>query len=181
VRIAVGVGLLVAVLVVATGVGLGLVLHSIGYSPGASTVHVIGSAMAPTVRDGDYALAQPYGSTTPRVGDVVLLRIPHDPSRVRMKRVVATPGHSVLWKDGQLIVDGTPQSEPYLGRHTPWFRVAPWPTNGTPQTMGGDQYFVLGDNRDNSTDSRLFGPVRLADIVGHVTRIVSPPAHARRL
>jgi signal peptidase I len=154
--------------------------RSIGWSPGARTVHVLGMAMAPTVIDGDYLLAQPYSTSSPRQGEIIVMYDPYDRARYFVERVVAGPGQTVLIRNAQVIVDGTPLSEPYVASG-PWTIGADWPSNGHAVTLASDDYFVLGDNRNHSSDSRTFGPVRRQDIWGRAARILLPTQRARAL
>jgi signal peptidase I len=172
-------GVLMALLLLGGGAVV-LALRSAGWSPGGSTVHVIGSAMAPTVADGDYLVIQPYAGSAPRQGDIVEMRDPYDASRSFIKRVVAGPGQTVLIRSAQVIVDGQPVAEPYVTQE-PWTVTANWPPTGSAVTLGPDEFFVLGDNRNHSSDSRVFGPVHRADIQGRAVSILAPSQHARRL
>lgn len=173
------VGLLMALLVVGTLVAV-FGIRSIGWSPGASTVHIIGEAMAPTVADGDYLLVQPYSASRPKGGDIIVMHDPYDRSRLIIKRVVAGPGQTVLIRNAQVIVDGRPLDEPYILQDG-WTVSTAWPPNGPAVTMAPDEYFVLGDNRNHSTDSRVFGPVPRQDITGRAVRILLPSQRARTL
>jgi signal peptidase I len=179
-RLAVAVaGTLVALLLLGA---LLLVLgaRTIGWSPGARTVHVVGSAMAPTVDNGDYLLVQPYSASTPRQGDIVLFHDPYTPSHELIKRVVAGPGQTVLIRHAQVIVDGKPVAELYIAEER-WTALTEWPASGSAVRLGSDRYFVLGDNRNHSADSRTFGPIRGQDIWGRAVRILLPTQRSRAL
>jgi signal peptidase I len=165
---------------------LGLLLvvlgaRSIGWAPGARTAHVLGSAMAPAIDDGDYLLVRPYSGSGPRPGDIVLMDDPYDHSRAFIKRIVAGPRQTIQVRSAQVFVDGRALTEPYAAAE-PWTTSTDWPPAGGPAvTLGPDEYFVLGDNRDHSSDSRIFGPVHRGDIQGRVVRILLPRARARAL
>lgn len=88
-----------------------------------------------------------------------------------IKRVVALPGETVEARDGQVLIDGTPLVEPYL----PLDLVVP---AFEARQVPADHVFVLGDNRTNSQDSRVFGPVPVDDIVGRAIAVVWPPGRA---
>ena len=154
--------------------------RSLGLSPGSRTVHVIGIAMAPTIDDGDYVLFRPYGTASPAVGDIILMRDPYDPSREFIKRIVATPGQTIEIRNAKVIVDGQPLGEPYVSQE-PWTASADWPLGRSAVTLGAGEYFVLGDNRNHSADSRVFGPIRRGEISGRAVRILLPSARARDL
>jgi signal peptidase I len=172
-------GLLTALLVLGA-VMAGLGARSLGWSPGGSTVHVVGVGMAPTVADGDYLLVQPYSASRPKVGDIVVMHDPYDHSRLFVKRVVAGPGQTVLIRNAQVITDGRQLDEPYIAQEA-WMESTAWPPSGTSVTMAPDEYFVLGDNRNHSADSRVFGPVHRQDITGRAVRILLPNQRARAL
>lgn len=113
-------------------------------------------------------------SRPPRRGDVVVFRFPEDPRRDFIKRVVALPGETVAIRDRQVFVDGRPLSEPYTFHADD--RV--WPDDPAipeehrrrdqlaERTVPDSAYFMLGDNRDDSSDSRSWGPVPASHIEG---------------
>jgi signal peptidase I len=121
------------------------------------TVHVIGLSMYPTVDDQDYliALKLPYRFHAPERGDIVIMRDPYDPSRDFIKRIVAGPGDRIVVREGKVFVNDRLMQEPYISQ--PWSDS--WPPSGREQTLGADQFFVMGDNRNHSSDSRMFGPI----------------------
>lgn len=83
-----------------------------------------------------------------------------------MKRVVGLPGDIVAIQDGKLIVNGVVYEEEYI-THRPNYTLEPY-------TVPEGKYFVLGDNRSNSNDSHLVGPIDAEMIVGHVRQVVLP-------
>ncbi|MBI2856151.1 MAG: signal peptidase I [Chloroflexi bacterium] len=94
----------------------------------------------------------------PRRGEIIVFRFPRDPSRDFVKRVIGLPGDMVSLKRGQVFIDGNPLDEPYL--------VDKGDDTLSPTLVPPDSYFVMGDNRDGSSDSRDWGPVPLENIVG---------------
>jgi signal peptidase I len=133
------------------------------------TVHVIGLSMSPTVQNEDYLIASKidYRFHTPQRGDIIIMRDPFDSSRDFIKRVVGVPGDRLLIRDGHTYVNGHLLDEPYINDE-PWTTNANWPATGTQnpdgQLLGSDDYFVMGDNRNHSSDSRLFGVVHHSQI-----------------
>ncbi|MFL5003710.1 MAG: signal peptidase I [Xanthobacteraceae bacterium] len=129
-----------------------------------STVIVQGRSMSPTLRDGDRYLLNrlTYVYRVPKRGDLVVL---HDPGHddLAVKRIVGLPGEAIQLKDGQIYVNGRCLSERYLVSGTQTI---------TPRArdnffhLRSNQYFVLGDNRDESEDSRFYGPVIKESIIG---------------
>lgn len=144
---------------------------------------VKGSSMAPTLLDGERVLVSRWayaGSRRPQRGDVVVFKAwqrledPFDPrlaeSEDFVKRVVGVPGETIAVLGGRVIVDGIALDEPAdYGQ-----------TVGAvePITLGPGEYFVLGDNRANSSDSRLFGRLDEAAIVGRAWARFWPPGSA---
>jgi signal peptidase I len=129
------------------------------------TVHVIGSSMFPTVVDQDYLVATKidYRLHPPSRGDIIIMRDPYDSSRDFIKRVIGVPGDRILIRQGQVYVSGHLVKETYLNSEA-WTENADWPLGQTGDPEGvllrSDEYFVMGDNRNHSSDSRVFGPVK---------------------
>jgi signal peptidase I len=122
-----------------------------------------GPAMAPTVPAQQQVLVSSwaYWREPPRVGDIVAFAYPADPSVADVKRIVAAGGSTVEIQDGVLLVDGKRQEEPYLnaaeGRtHRDMHSVS----------VPMDSYFVMGDNREVSEDSRNYGFIARDRIIG---------------
>lgn len=137
-----------------------------------SFVWVRGSSMRNTLRSGDLLLAlrSPLLFRQVRRGQIVIC---HYPGRYVLKnrwirrefvkRVVGLPGETVEMVGGTVLIDGRPLKEPYLSpERNRLRRTCP------PVTLGAGEYFLLGDHRDNSNDSRSVGPIRRKDIVGLV-------------
>jgi signal peptidase I len=128
------------------------------------TVHVIGLSMYSTLDDNDYLIANKldYRLHPPQRGDVIIMRDPFDSSKDFIKRVIALPGEELLIKDAHVYINGHLLNEPYLRTDEPWNNNANWPAPGSqdaglPRTLPANQYFVMGDNRNASSDSRVFG------------------------
>jgi signal peptidase I len=98
----------------------------------------------------------PFGQ--PKRGDIVVFRYPRDPSRDFIKRVVALPGETVEIKAGQVYVNNQRLEEPYIMDNPTYSKE--------PAVVLPDQYFVLGDNRNNSSDSHVWGPVPVDNVIG---------------
>jgi signal peptidase I len=132
------------------------------------TVRVVGSSMYPSLHDGDLLIASKvdYRLHPIERGDVVILKDPMDPSRDFIKRVVGLPGDRIQIHDHHVLVNGGSLREPYV--QAPWVETGDWPGPGpnSVDVVPGGSYFVLGDNRDHSSDSRVFGRVRQDEIDG---------------
>ncbi|MCX8089815.1 MAG: signal peptidase I [Verrucomicrobiae bacterium] len=132
------------------------------------SVQVVGASMSPTLHhSGFYILNRCiYWVRDPRPGDVVVLRDPVDQS-YSVKRIIAGNGDTVRLFAGRVYVNGRELYEPYLPS-----TVATYPHAHNHDTFrcGPGEYFVMGDNRMDSTDSRVYGPVHRSRILGTVLR-----------
>jgi signal peptidase I len=132
------------------------------------TIEVDGESMVPTLQHGEtYMLNRwSYHFRQPRRGELVVIR---DPGYTDMaiKRIVGIGGEQVRIHDAAVFIDGVPLKEGYLAP-----KVQTFPAKGTAAsfTIPRNHYFVLGDNRANSLDSRYYGPLHRQQIVG----VVSP-------
>ena len=129
---------------------------------------VKGQSMEPNFENGDYLIIDEisYRLREPQRGEVVVFRYPNDPSQRYIKRIIGLPGETIEIKDGQITIfnqDGTKVLEEsgYLSSFTS--------TPGNMKmTLDFNDYFVLGDNRPSSSDSRRWGAVPRENIVGRV-------------
>jgi signal peptidase I len=129
------------------------------------SVMVVGQSMAPTLADSNRYLLNRwmYYVRAPQKSDIVVLRDPLD-NGFSVKRIVASSGDSVYLKEGNIYVNGRKLQEPYLPADTRTFSVIK--TSEQLFKCGPNQFFVLGDNRQNSVDSRMYGPVPKQNILG---------------
>jgi signal peptidase I len=122
-----------------------------------SAVAVLGPSMKPTLEQGDRRFLKRwiFYFREPERGDVVAVARPGERD-LAVKRIVGLPGETLLIDDSRIYINGTALTEPYLGE-----RISTYPHayGATPLTLGPDQYFVAGDNRNNSEDSRAYGPL----------------------
>lgn len=133
-----------------------------------SSVEVQGRSMLPTLQDGDrYVLNRwVYHCKQPQRGDLVVIRDPgHNDFAV--KRIVALPCESVYVRSGLVYVNNQKLEEPYLspGTATPAFA-----TKEKWLVIGQQRYFVMGDNRAESEDSRIYGTIHRNDIIGCIIK-----------
>ena len=128
---------------------------------------VSGASMEPNFSDGNYLIIDEitYRFRSPERGEVVVFRFPKDPSVFFIKRIIGMPGDTVTIDAGRVTIfnavypNGRLLEEPYINSNTSR-------TNNVSVILGSDEYFVMGDNRDASLDSRSFGPVKRSLIVG---------------
>jgi signal peptidase I len=130
------------------------------------TVHVLGFSMDPTLSDNDLLIMSKisYRLHAPERGDIIVIEpAGSGDHRDLIKRVIAVPGDRLRISGGRITVNGHPLEEPYV--------FEPWTSNNTvyagqERVMPPDSYFVLGDNRNHSRDSRSFGYVKRRAILG---------------
>jgi signal peptidase I len=135
----------------------------------AESVRVSGTSMAPTINDSDFYFLEhlTYLWRAPQRGDIVVIRDPTD-GNYSIKRIIATQGDLVYIKDGEIRINGKLVIEPYLPSGT-----RTWACTSCKRQVircRRNEVAVLGDNRDNSLDSRYYGPLSHRDIVGLVIR-----------
>jgi signal peptidase I len=138
-----------------------------------SQLYVVrGNSMQPSFEPGSLLLVNrmAYAGSVPYRGDVVIVGGTGDIGRRTLKRIVGLPGEEVRILEGLLYVEGDRAVEPYLGG----LPAAPGLVDRTWRLHGGE-YFVLGDNRVRSTDSRQYGPVGAGQILGKAWFRCWPP------
>ena len=114
------------------------------------------SKLPPILNVVGKASITPFGQ--PQRGDVIVFHSPRDPGRDFIKRVVGVPGDVVEIRGEQVYVNGLPLEEPYIAAGPVYSREA--------VTVAEDNFFVLGDNRNNSSDSHVWGSVPRVNIIG---------------
>ncbi len=124
---------------------------------------VRGESMEPAFRPGEHLLVNriAYHHRKPGRGDVVVMRDPRDTGKVYLKRIIALPGEEVHIADGSLFIDNDHLEEAYVHDQPASLGLGEWTW-----ALGPEEYFVMGDNRVRSTDSRHFGPVNRRLLVG---------------
>ncbi len=133
---------------------------------------IASKSMTPCLHNGDRVFADLKAPETVGVGtfDLVIFPFPKDPSREFIKRVIGMPGEVIEIKKQVVYIDGEPLHEPYVYHSKP---VSEDPhsirDNLTPVTVPENHIFVLGDNRENSMDSRHWGFVNVNEVLGIMT------------
>ena len=129
--------------------------------------YVKGASMEPNFYNHEYLIINEisYRFVAPERGDAIVLRYPLEPSQYFIKRIIGLPGEKVRVAGGQVYIFNAahPAGEPLKEDYLPSGLL----TYGDAElTLGADEYFVLGDNRSASLDSRVFGPITRRDIIG---------------
>ena len=133
--------------------------------------YVKGASMEPTFYDHEYLIIDEitYRLHQPSRGDVIVFRYPRNPQEYFIKRVIGLPGEKVQIKDGRITIfnkehaDGFLLDEAYLPSD-----VKTYSLTEDAVTLGDNEFWVMGDNRNASKDSRSFGPVDKSFLVGRV-------------
>lgn len=145
----------------------------------AAPFHIPTESMIPTLMVKDRLLVNKlaYDLKDPERGDIALFENQQGGEDPLIKRVIGLPGERLELREGRVYVDGAPLREPYLGRD-PCKRGYPKTCSFGPVTVPREHYFMMGDNRTNSLDSRFFGPVPEDDVVGEALVRFWPPNRA---
>lgn len=124
---------------------------------------VKGDSMLPNYKDGDIMVVDriEYRLSSPQRYDAIALYFPGEVEKKFIKRIIGLPGDNVTIANNHILIDGQPLNEPYLNN-----QVLTRPDMTL--HLNSDEYFVLGDNRDVSSDSRIWGPLPKNYIIGHV-------------
>ncbi len=141
---------------------------------------VSGSSMDPTFANGEYLIVDElsYRLDDPERGDVIIFRYPQDPSKFFIKRIIGLPGETVVIKGSAVSIvntanpDGFALDERFLSHET---------YSNMRVVLNDDEYFVMGDNRPASSDSRIWGPLKRKLIIGRALVRLLPVTRAQVL
>jgi signal peptidase I len=150
------------------------VLLFLGINTISARIRVDGSSMEPTLQSGEFVVVNrlAYKIGEPEITDVVVFHFPNDPGLEYIKRVVGLPGDSVRVTNGIVYVNGEPLNEPY---------IAAKPRYNGSWNVPEDHLFVLGDNRNNSSDSHNWGSVPMTNVIGEAFFVYWPPTDWGRI
>lgn len=142
-----------------------LIYAAVNFATGRFRVE--GDSMQPTMHPNEYVLIDKvsYMLGQPQRGDIVVFHYPFGTERDFIKRVIGLPGETVVIANGQVSVDGRVLQEPY---------IAAAPHYAGTWTLGADEFFVLGDNRNNSSDSHSWGPLKRDFLIGRALVVYWP-------
>lgn len=132
-----------------------------------SPQEINGASMEPNFHNGEFILTNKvlYKFRQPQRGDVVIFKSPANKEIDYIKRIIGLPGDTVMVKDNSFYVNGQKVSEPYLAADTPIFGGS-YLAEGQSIVVPPGSYFMAGDNRAHSSDSREFGPIAETDFIG---------------
>lgn len=151
---------------------LALVIRTFLFAP----FLVDGASMMPTLENEERLIVNKliYYIQEPKPGDIIVFHATKEKDYI--KRVIATEGQTVEMKDDQLYIDGKPVDEPYLEEYKKQAKAENYVLTEDfgPEKVGKGEIFVMGDNRRNSTDSRVIGPVPVKNVVGRSELIIWP-------
>lgn len=136
---------------------------------------VSGNSMFPTFKNGEYLIvneATKYVGEYYR-GDVVIIQYPNDPSKYFIKRIIGLPGETVTVSNGVVSITSASQQSPYI-LNEPYVKNIK--EDNSIRTLSNEEYFVMGDNRAQSSDSRVWGPVPSALMDGKAFLRLFPPS-----
>ena len=130
-------------------------------------IRVEGSSMEPSLHDGEFVVINrlAYRWAEPDRGEIIVFRYPLDPERRFIKRIIGLPGDEISVRQGSVYVNGIPLDEPYISAA---------PLYDGEWTVEQGRYFVLGDNRNNSSDSQNWGSLDSDNIIGKAVVVYWP-------
>ena len=144
------------------------VILFVGINAVSARVRVDGFSMRPTLEDGEFLLVSKlsYKFGEFNRGDIIVFHFPLNPKEELVKRIIGLPGDKIMVQDGQVFLNGQLQSEDY---------IAQLPLYNGEWTVAEGFLFVLGDNRNNSNDSKDWGLLPAKNVVGKAVLIYWPP------
>ncbi len=134
----------------------------------SARVRVDGLSMLPTLQDGEFVLVSrlAYRIGMPAHGDIIVFRSTTQPDLDLIKRIIGTPGDTVQIGDGKVVVNGGTLTEPYINAE---------PRYSGKWSVPAGFLFVLGDNRNDSSDSHAWGLLPINNVIGKALLIYWPP------
>lgn len=133
-------------------------------------------SMQPTIQPGDILVMRvdAYRHRSPQRGEIVIFHDESAGNELLVKRIIAVAGDDIFVRGGYVWLNNRPLEEPYTKNM--YLGAKAWRA-----TLAPGEIWVMGDNRNNSADSRDFGPVNVRDLVGRAAAVIWPIAHRGRL
>lgn len=148
----------------------------------AQPFFVRGDSMAPNFHDGEYLiideLSYNTGLRSPRRGDVVVFRYPRDPSQYYIKRIIGLPGEKIVINNNKIVIYNDQFPGGLQLNEQQYLPATDYTAGDVSAALKENQFFVLGDNREHSSDSRLWGTVSRELIIGRAWLRLYPVAKA---
>lgn len=140
----------------------------VGINTVSARIRVDGFSMEPTLHSGELVLVNKlaYRFGEPKAGEIIVFHYPRNPDQEYIKRIIGLPGDQISIRSGQVFVNDTLLEEPYI--------AAP-PNYTLDWSVPENSLFVLGDNRNNSSDSHSWGPVPMEYVIGKALLVYWPP------
>lgn len=131
---------------------------------------VKGASMEPTFEDGNYILIDEisYRFHEPKRGDIIVFRFPHDKSQFFIKRIIGLPGETLEIKDNKIIIYNKDRTDGFTLDEISYLSTDQQTLGNFRFKVDSNSYFVLGDNRSRSSDSRIWGEVNKSLVTGRV-------------
>ena len=144
------------------------VLLFVGINAVSARIRVDGHSMEPTLQSGEFVIVNKlaYKFSQPEISDVIVFHYPRDPEQEYIKRIIGLSGDHVTISNGAVYVNDQFIEEPYIAAEPQYQSEWDVPENSL---------FVLGDNRNNSSDSHNWGPVPMENLVGKALVVYWPP------
>lgn len=154
---------------------IGIAVFALAWVFLAEPLEVSGESMEPNLVDREQIIVEKISMTFGEItrGDVVVFNSPEEDKELVIKRVIGIPGDTVMIQNGGIILNGTPLEEPYVKNDTITEGKSKL-REGVSAKIPPNAYFLLGDNRENSTDSRELGPISNDAVIGKAVLVYYP-------
>lgn len=131
-------------------------IYILGFRP----YKVSGNSMTPSFPQDAYIISEKitYQNNPPERGDVVIVKSPRNPGQDLIQRIIGLPNEKIMIKDGRVYINGTKLDEPYLAPRT-YTNAGEFLEDNVEFQIPENFYILMGDNRDQATDSRVMGPI----------------------
>lgn len=160
---------------------IGVAVFALAWIFLAEPLEVTGASMEPTLLNSEQIIVEKLSMNLNDLkrGDIIVFNSPQNPDVLLVKRLIGLPGDKVMISEGSVYLNGEKLEEMYVGAQiTEGKKKLP---EGQLATVPVDTFFLLGDNRENSTDSRDFGPIKQDEVVGKAVVVYYPLSNIRKI